>query len=63
MDDDELMNVAGDRILETIKIESLKGLQGVALEKLVSGRHVLVISTNGVGKLTIADCFWRGDMM
>ena len=46
MDDDELMNMACERILETIKIESLKDLQREALEKLVSGQHVLVISTN-----------------
>ena len=52
-DDEKMMNVACDRILETIKIEILKDLQREALENLVSGQHVFVVPTKRVTKSLI----------
>ena len=52
-DDEEFMDMAYQRILETFQIRSIEDLQREALEKLVGGQDVYLIQPIGRGESDI----------
>ena len=52
-DEDELFDLACDRVVERFKVKNLKDLQRKALKKLVIGEDVFIIQPTGSGKSLI----------